>query len=181
MGQSYAQMTMGGGMPPCPEGDMECMEGMHHDGGPNDMGCPPPGMPDHDECMKGMHHDGGPNDMSCPPPGMPDHDECMKGMHHDGGSQGDMGPPPAVHECFENGGSPEECCGLMGDEHGKEMCLKHSQEGPDPHGDMGNQSMMCDPGMDYPQADPAPNGCGNYTDCNDNGAYDLGEPCAEHD
>ena len=155
MGQSYAQMTMGGGMPPCPEGDMECMEGMHHDGGPNDMGCPPPGMPDHDE--------------------------CMKGMHHDGGSQGDMGPPPAVHECFENGGLPEECCGLMGDEHGKEMCLKHSQEGPDPHGDMGNQSMMCDPGMDYPQADPAPNGCGNYADCNGNGAYDLGEPCAEHD
>ena len=76
-------------MPPCPEGDEECMKGMH------DGGMPP--CPEGDE-------------------------ECMKGM----------GPPPAVHECFENQGSPDKCCSLMGDEQGKEMCMMHSsQDGPD--------------------------------------------------
>ena len=114
-----------------------------------------------------------------------DENEKEMCMMHDGKDgpkdHGDMGPPPAVHECFENGGSPDSCCSLMNDEQGKEMCLKHSQDGPRDHGDMGNQTMMCDPEMDYPQADPAPNGCGNYADCNGNGAYDLGEPCAEHD
>ena len=105
------------------------------------------------------------------------------GMRHDdrGGDRGDMGPPPAVHECFENGGSPDECCGLMGDEQGKEMCLKHSQEGFVPHDDMSDSKMMCDPEMDYPQAAPGPDGCRDYLDCNGNGAYDLEEPCAEHD
>ncbi len=35
---------------------------------------------------------------------------------------------------------------------------------------------------DYPIADPGPDGgCGDYADCNDNGAYDLGEPCFEGD
>jgi hypothetical protein len=97
------------------------------------------------------------------------------------GGPEDMGPPPAVDECFDNGGSPDECCVLMGDEQGKEMCLKHSQEGPGSHGDMGDPSMMCDPDMDYLQADPGPNGCMDYLDCNGNGAYDLEEPCAEHD
>ena len=107
-------------------------------------------------------------------------------MRHDGrddrgGDRRDMGPPPAVHECFENGGSPDECCGLMGDEQGKEMCLKHSQEGFVPHDDMSDSKMMCDPEMDYPQAAPGPDGCRDYLDCNGNGAYDLEEPCAEHD
>ena len=38
----------------------------------------------------------------------------------------------------------------------------------------------CDPNMTYPAADPGPDGgCGNYADCNGNGAYDLGEPCFE--
>ena len=38
----------------------------------------------------------------------------------------------------------------------------------------------CDPDMTYPAADPGPDGgCGNYADCNGNGAYDLGEPCFE--
>ena len=38
----------------------------------------------------------------------------------------------------------------------------------------------CDPNMAYPAADPGPDGgCGNYADCNGNGAYDLGEPCFE--
>ena len=38
----------------------------------------------------------------------------------------------------------------------------------------------CDPNMTYPAADPGPDGgCGNYADCNGNGAYDMGEPCFE--
>ena len=38
----------------------------------------------------------------------------------------------------------------------------------------------CDPNMTYPAADPGPDGgCGDYADCNGNGAYDLGEPCFE--
>ena len=38
----------------------------------------------------------------------------------------------------------------------------------------------CNPNMTYPAADPGPDGgCGNYADCNGNGAYDLGEPCFE--
>jgi len=38
----------------------------------------------------------------------------------------------------------------------------------------------CDPNMTYPATDPGPDGgCGNYADCNGNGAYDLGEPCFE--
>ena len=38
----------------------------------------------------------------------------------------------------------------------------------------------CAPDMTYPAADPGPDGgCGNYADCNGNGAYDLGEPCFE--
>ncbi|MDG2365176.1 MAG: hypothetical protein P8L84_05890, partial [Methylococcaceae bacterium] len=58
------------GMPPCPEGDEECMKGMH------DGGMPP--CPEGDEeCMKGMH-DGG------MPPCPEGDEECMKGMH-DGG------------------------------------------------------------------------------------------------
>jgi len=142
-----------GGMGPGPHGDMG--PGPH-----GDMGSGP-----HGNMGPGPHGDMGPGP----------HGNMGPGPHDD------MGPPPAVHECFESGGSPEECCGLMGDEHGKEMCLKHSQDGSRDHGDMGNQTMMCDPEMDYPQADPAPNGCGNYADCNGNGAYDLGEPCAEHD
>ena len=39
----------------------------------------------------------------------------------------------------------------------------------------------CDPNMTYPAADPGPDGgCGNYADCNGNGAFDLGEPCFEN-
>ena len=39
----------------------------------------------------------------------------------------------------------------------------------------------CDPNATYPVADPGPDGgCGNYNDCNGNGAYDAGEPCGEH-
>ena len=115
---------------------MHSQDNTMHDGGPGDMGCPPPGMPDHDECMKGMHHDGGPGDMGCPPPGMPGHDECMQGMAH-----GPMGGPMTNDDFV----------------------------------------LMCDPEMDYPQADPGPDGCRDYLDCNGNGAYDLEEPCAEHD
>ena len=38
----------------------------------------------------------------------------------------------------------------------------------------------CDPNMTYPAADPGPEGgCGDYADCNGNGAYDMGEPCFE--
>ena len=38
----------------------------------------------------------------------------------------------------------------------------------------------CNPNMTYPAAAPGPDGgCGNYADCNGNGAYDLGEPCFE--
>jgi len=38
----------------------------------------------------------------------------------------------------------------------------------------------CDPNMTYPVADPGPEGgCGDYADCNGNGAYDMGEPCFE--
>ena len=38
----------------------------------------------------------------------------------------------------------------------------------------------CDPNATYPVADPGPDGgCGNYNDCNGNGAYDLGEPCGD--
>ena len=38
----------------------------------------------------------------------------------------------------------------------------------------------CDPNMTYPIADPGPEGgCGDYADCNGNGAYDMGEPCFE--
>jgi hypothetical protein len=92
------------------------------------------------------------------------------------------GPPPEVHECFQNGGPAEECCGLMPDEHHREMCLSRSQDMPDDMG-MGTATgpMHCEPETDYPQADPGPNGCQDYTDCNGNGAYDLGEPCAEND
>ena len=141
---------------------MHSQDNTMHDGGPGDMGCPPPGMPDHDECMKGMHHDGGPGDMGCPPPGMPDHDDCMKGMHHDGGP-GDMGcPPPGMQ--------------------GHDECMQGMAHGP-MGGPMTNDDfvLMCDPEMDYPQADPGPDGCRDYLDCNGNGAYDLEEPCAEHD
>ena len=39
----------------------------------------------------------------------------------------------------------------------------------------------CDPNMTYPVADPGPEGgCGDYADCNGNGAFDLGEPCFEN-
>ena len=38
----------------------------------------------------------------------------------------------------------------------------------------------CDPNMTYPAADPGPDGgCGNYADCNGNGAFDCGEPCSD--
>ena len=38
----------------------------------------------------------------------------------------------------------------------------------------------CDPNMTYEVADPGPDGgCGDYADCNGNGAFDLGEPCFE--
>ena len=32
---------------------------------------------------------------------------------------------------------------------------------------------------DYPVAAPTSGGCGDYDDCNGNGAYDVGEPCHE--
>lgn len=38
----------------------------------------------------------------------------------------------------------------------------------------------CDPDVEYPVAYPGPDGgCANYNDCNGNGAYDVGEPCAD--
>ena len=38
----------------------------------------------------------------------------------------------------------------------------------------------CDPNGDYPAMDPGPDGgCGDYADCNGNGAFDVGEPCYE--
>lgn len=50
----------------------------------------------------------------------------------------------------------------------------------DDMGDMGDTGDPCDPEMDYPVADPGPDGgCGDYADCNGNGAFDLGEPCFE--
>jgi len=45
--------------------------------------------------------------------------------------------------------------------------------------------LQCDPNVEYPTRDPGPDGgCGDYLDCNENGVYDLGEPCgdgAQHD
>ena len=39
----------------------------------------------------------------------------------------------------------------------------------------------CDPDQTYPNNPPGPEGgCGDYDDCNENGAFDLGEPCREH-
>jgi len=50
----------------------------------------------------------------------------------------------------------------------------------DDMGDMGDTGDPCDPDMDYPVADPGPDGgCGDYADCNGNGAFDVGEPCFE--
>ena len=38
----------------------------------------------------------------------------------------------------------------------------------------------CDPNGSYPSNAPGEGeGCGNYDDCNNNGAYDVGEPCHE--
>jgi len=46
--------------------------------------------------------------------------------------------------------------------------------------DNGN-TMTCDPNGDYPNAPPGEGmGCREYSDCNGNGAYDLGEPCYEN-
>ncbi len=45
----------------------------------------------------------------------------------------------------------------------------------DHHGEL-----ECDPNAEYPEAAPGEGeGCGNYLDCNENGVYDVGEPCAE--
>ena len=39
----------------------------------------------------------------------------------------------------------------------------------------------CDPALEYPNNPPGEDGgCGAYSDCNGNGAFDLGEPCFEH-
>ena len=39
----------------------------------------------------------------------------------------------------------------------------------------------CDPDQTYPNNPPGPEGgCGDYDDCNGNGAFDIGEPCREH-
>ena len=158
MGQSYAQMTMDGGMSPCPKGDEECMR---------DMGPGPHGDIITSAVNACFENQGSP-DKCCSLIGDEQGEEmCMNGEK--------------IHQCFENEGSPDECCSLMGDQHEKEMCLKHSQDDPGPHGNMGPGHMMCDPARDYPPEDPGANGCGNYADCNGNGAYDRGEPCAEHD
>jgi len=89
-----------------------------------------------------------------------------------------------VDACFNSGGSSDPCCAMIDDEHGRNMCLKHSQDGMR-HDDRdvrgGGFVLKCDPDMDYPQATPGANGCKDYLDCNDNGAYDLEEPCTEHD
>ncbi|MDP6532960.1 MAG: hypothetical protein QGH89_03955 [Candidatus Marinimicrobia bacterium] len=56
----------------------------------------------------------------------------------------------------------------------------HGDMPMDDMGDMGDTGDPCDPEMDYPVADPGPDGgCGDYADCNGNGAFDLGEPCFE--
>ena len=40
--------------------------------------------------------------------------------------------------------------------------------------------LQCDPDREYPEAAPGEGeGCGNYLDCNENGVYDVGEPCEE--
>ncbi len=42
----------------------------------------------------------------------------------------------------------------------------------------GQPESHCDPNADYPNNPPGEGqGCGNYEDCNGNGAFDLGEPC----
>ena len=42
-------------------------------------------------------------------------------------------------------------------------------------------AVECDPDVDYPNNPPgSEGGCGDYDDCNGNGAFDIGEPCFEH-
>ena len=42
-------------------------------------------------------------------------------------------------------------------------------------------AQTCDPNLTYPNNPPGPDGgCGDYEDCNENGAFDIGEPCHEH-
>ena len=42
-------------------------------------------------------------------------------------------------------------------------------------------AQTCDPNLTYPNNPPGPEGgCGDYEDCNENGAFDIGEPCHEH-
>ncbi|HIA44670.1 MAG TPA: hypothetical protein EYN95_02475 [Methylococcaceae bacterium] len=39
------------------------------------------------------------------------------------------GPPKEeVDVCFNNGGSPDQCCGMIGDAEGRDMCMKDSGE-----------------------------------------------------
>jgi len=173
-----------GDMGPGPHGDMG--PGPHGDMGPGPHGDMGPGP--HGDMGPGPHGDMGPGphgdiitsavDACFENQGSPD--ECCSLMGDEQGKAMCMNGEK-VHQCFENDGSPDECCSLMGDQHEKEMCLKHSQDDPGPHGNMGPGHMMCDPARDYPPEDPGANGCGNYADCNGNGAYDRGEPCAEHD
>ena len=50
----------------------------------------------------------------------------------------------------------------------------NAQTGPPP-------PTHCDPNLTYPNNPPGPEGgCGDYEDCNENGAFDIGEPCHEH-
>ena len=42
-------------------------------------------------------------------------------------------------------------------------------------------AQTCDPNLTYPNNPPgSEGGCGDYEDCNENGAFDIGEPCHEH-
>ena len=65
----------------------------------------------------------------------------------------------------------------------RQQDLDDAGESEGPEGDwqhQGEQHTSCDPNQEYPVADPGPDGgCGNYEDCNGNGAFDLGEPCNE--
>ena len=45
----------------------------------------------------------------------------------------------------------------------------------------GEHQDECDPDVEYPNNPPgSEGGCGDYDDCNGNGAFDIGEPCFEH-
>ena len=52
------------------------------------------------------------------------------------------------------------------------------------HGEAGEHHdahVECDPALEYPDNPPGSGeGCGTFEDCNENGAFDLGEPCIEH-